>query len=70
MIVLSVMALSLTLESLIPILIAFIVVCILLYAISIVLGMIALPPPIKQLIWLIVAVVVLLFVLSALGLVH
>ncbi len=63
-------AASLSLDSLIPLIIAIIVICIVIYAISILLGMIALPPPVKQLVWLLVAVVVLIVILNFLGLAH
>ena len=63
-------AFSLTLESLIPIIVAIIVICILCYALSILLAFVHVPPPIGQLIWLLVAVVVLIWILSALGLIH
>ncbi len=67
---LPVLALSLTLESLIPILVALIILCIIIYAVSIVLGMVNLPPPIRQLVWLVIAVIVLIIVLDLLGIVH
>ncbi len=60
----------LTLAALIPFLIAIIIICVVLYGVSIVLNMVALPPPVKQLVWLVVAVVVLILLLNMLGIVH
>lgn len=71
MLLLSVLpAMAISLEGLIPLLVAMIILCIVIYAVSIVLGMLSLPPPVKQLIWLIVAVVVSIFLLNLLGPVH
>lgn len=60
----------LTLASLVPFLIALIVICIILYGVSLVLSMIALPAPVKQLVWLVIGLVVLLVLLNLLGIVH
>jgi bacteriorhodopsin len=62
-------ATGLGLSSLVGFLIALVVICVILYAVSLVLGMLSFPPPIKQLIWLVVAVIVLIALLSYLGLV-
>ncbi len=61
---------TLTLAGLVPLLITLIVICIVLYGVSIVLNMVNLPAPIRQLVWLVIAVVVLLLLLSMLGVVH
>lgn len=54
-------------NALVQFLIALIILCIILYAISLVLNLVQLPPPIKQLVWLVIAVIVLVFLLSYLG---
>lgn len=60
-------AIAFTANGLIGFLIALIILCIILYAISLVLNMIQLPPPVKTLVWLVIAVIVLIFLLNALG---
>lgn len=60
-------AIAFTANGLVGFLIALIIICIVLYAISLVLGMIQLPPPVKTLVWLVIAVIVLIFLLNSLG---
>lgn len=49
---------------LIELLIGIIVLCVVIYALSILLNMIDIPPAMKQLVWLIIFVVVLIIILS------
>lgn len=60
-------AIAFTAQGLIQFLIVLIILCVVIYAISVVLGMIQLPPPVKSLVWLVIAVIVLVFLLSYLG---
>ncbi len=50
--------------TLIGLLIAIIIICVLLYAVKIVLDMIEVPPTLKQLVWLVIFVVILIIILS------
>lgn len=54
--------------TLIEILILFIVLCVVIYAVKLVLDMLELPPQVRTLIMLVIAVVVILIIISSLGL--
>lgn len=56
-----------TLEGLLPFLIMVIILCVVIYVISVLMNMISLPPPVKTIAWLIVGLVVLIILLRALG---
>ena len=52
--------------TIIDIIVAAIVICVVLYIVRIVMSMITLPEPIKQLVWLIIAFIVVVYILNAL----
>ncbi len=67
---LPVLAIALTLDSLLSLLIGLVIVAIVIYGVVLVLGMLKLPEPITRLVYLILAVIGLILLLDLLGFVH